>query len=136
MAFELHPRLSADTFLVGDLILSRVLLMNDARFPWLMLVPRRPNVAEATDLPMAERSILMEEIASVSTALKTMTEAHRINIAALGNAVAQLHVHVIARFTSDPAWPAPVWGHGTREPYGPDASDTFLTAIRARLPLI
>jgi diadenosine tetraphosphate (Ap4A) HIT family hydrolase len=136
MAFELHPRIAGVTLPVGDLLLSRVLLMNDARFPWLVLVPRRPDIIEITDLPTAERSILMEEIASVSTSLKDATRADRINVAALGNVVAQLHVHVVARFATDPAWPGAVWGHGKAEPYADEAAASFRAAIAQRLTFV
>ncbi len=116
-AFTLDPRLAADTVLVGDLMLSRVLLMNDARFPWLILVPRRAQLREIVDLAASEQNALMGEIAAVSLALQRLTSPHKLNVAALGNQVAQLHVHVIARFSEDAAWPRPVWGIGTAEPY-------------------
>ncbi len=136
MSFDLHPRLAGDTLPIGDLLLSRVLLMNDLRFPWLMLVPRRPNMSEFTDLPTAERSILMEEIAAVSTALKQATHSPKLNVGALGNIVPQLHVHVVARFENDPAWPGPVWGHGDREPYPEQAAEAFAAEISQRLALV
>src|SRR6516164_5227763 len=101
MSFELHPRIAADTVALGDLMICRVLMMNDARYPWLMLVPRRPNVTELFDLGVAERAIVMEEIATVSAALKDVTECRKVNIATLGNIVSQLHVHIVARFEDD-----------------------------------
>jgi len=116
-AFALDPRLAQDTVPLGDLKLSRVLAMNDANYPWLILVPRRPHLVELIDLDRAEQAELMQEIAHVAGALKTVTGCHKLNIAALGNAVAQLHIHVIARFSTDAAWPNPVWGRVPARPY-------------------
>lgn len=122
--FALDPRLAADTRLVGDLPLSRVLLMDDARFPWLVLVPRRAGLVELHDLPRAERIVLLDEIDRTATALTRIFRPDKLNVAALGNVVAQLHVHVIARFHADAAWPRPVWGVGERVPYATaDAAD-------------
>lgn len=115
--FSLHPRLAADTHHVGDLALSSVLLMDDARYPWLILVPRRPELSEIVDLPAAERAVLIEEIAIASRALRDVAGAEKLNVGAIGNVVPQLHVHVVARFAADPEWPAPVWGRGTPVPY-------------------
>ena len=116
-AFALAPQLAADTIPVGDLALSSVLLMDDARFPWFILVPRRPDVGELTDLSDEEAAALMGEIRIAARVMLDMAKPDKINVAALGNVVAQLHVHVVGRFRSDPAWPGPVWGHGTRAPY-------------------
>ncbi|BBE72691.1 HIT domain-containing protein [Oharaeibacter diazotrophicus] len=116
-AFELDPRLAADTLPLGELGLSRLLLMNDRTYPWLILVPRRAGLAELIDLPAAERHRLMDEIALVSTALRDLARPDKINVGALGNMVRQLHVHVIARFTTDPAWAGPVWGKTAAVPY-------------------
>lgn len=115
--FTLHQRLAEDTVLVADWALSRVLLMNDARFPWLILVPRRAGLSELFDLKHAERMVLVEEISRASLGLKTMFKAKKINIGALGNMVPQLHIHVVARMESDAAWPGPVWGSGDAFPY-------------------
>ncbi len=120
--FALHPRLAADTVPVGDLPLCRVLLMDDARFPWLILVPRRPGLREVHDLPAAERAVLIEEVAAASRALDADARPDKLNVGALGNVVAQLHIHVVARFAADPAWPGPVWGSGPAQPYGPGAA--------------
>ncbi len=116
-SFALHPRLAADTHVMGDLPLCRVLLMNDARFPWLILVPRRAGLHEMADLPPEDAPAMMNEIRLVSKALRDVLSPDRINVAAIGNMVDQLHVHVIARTTSDPAWPGTVWGHGGAKPY-------------------
>lgn len=131
--FELHPRIDADTALVCEWALSRVLLMNDSAYPWLILVPRRPATAEITDLDPAERLTLMEEISRASSGLRSLVSPDRINVAALGNVVPQLHVHVIARFTADPAWPKPVWGAFPARPYTPEALEARLAQWRAVL---
>lgn len=115
--FALDPRLEADTLPVGDLALSTVLLMNDARFPWLILVPRVPGASEITDLGDADATTMMAEIRTATRVMLALAKPDKVNVAALGNAVPQLHVHVVGRFRSDPAWPGPVWGHGTRNPY-------------------
>lgn len=117
MAFTLHERLAADTLLVADLPLCRVLLMNDRRFPWLILVPRREGLRDFDDVAAAEKAKFHAEIDLASDVLREAAKAHKMNVAALGNMVPQLHVHVIARFPEDAAWPAPVWGVGTAEPY-------------------
>ena len=109
-AWSLHPQLAADTHNVGDLPLSRLLIIKDANYPWVILVPRRTGVSEIIDLGAAEQAELMDEIVRTGAALKEITACTKLNIAALGNVVAQLHVHVIARHKSDPAWPQPVWG--------------------------
>jgi diadenosine tetraphosphate (Ap4A) HIT family hydrolase len=116
-AFALDPRLAADTVEVGDLALCRVLLMDDARFPWLILVPRRADLTEFTDLPDPDATTLWQEIRIATGVMQALAKPDKVNVAALGNVVAQLHVHVVGRFRSDPAWPGPVWGFGTRSPY-------------------
>lgn len=127
--FALDPRLVADTAPVMILGLSRVLLMNDARFPWLILVPERAGAVEIFDLAPDDQARLMDEAARISAALKAVTGARKINIAALGNMVAQLHVHVIARFEGDIAWPAPVWAAGPAQPYAPRDLATQATRL-------
>ena len=133
--FELHPRLAADTVPIGDLALCRVLLMDDARFPWTMLVPRRPGLREIVDLPGSERAVLIEEIAELSRVLADVTRAEKLNVGAIGNLVPQLHIHVVARFAADAAWPAPVWGQGTSVPYGPEAARALAARLARALPL-
>src|SRR5215467_5024562 len=122
MAFVLHPRLMADTTVVVDWKLSRVLLMNDKRFPWLILVPRRPDLSEIFDLDEAGRIQLMAEITRAGEKLKAWGRARgcgdKINVANIGNMVPQLHVHVVARGKGDPAWPGTVWNAGAAVPYG------------------
>lgn len=130
--FELDPRLKADTVPVGDLALSSVLLMNDARFPWLILVPRRPDLSELTDLSAEDAARMMDEIRLATSVMLDLAKPDKVNVGALGNMVAQLHVHVVGRFRSDPAWPGPVWGHGTRMPY-PDHAAASLADRAATL---
>ena len=115
--FALDARLAADTIPIGELALCAVLLMGDARFPWFILVPRRTGVSELTDLSDADATALMQEIRVAARVLNEMAQPDKLNLGALGNVVPQLHVHVIGRFRSDPAWPGPVWGHGNRTPY-------------------
>lgn len=115
--FQLDSRLEADTYVVGELQLSRVLLMRDARFPWAILVPRRAEKREILDLEPRDRAMLYREIETVSEAMQRLFAPHKLNMAAIGNVVAQLHVHVIARYEHDVAWPKPVWGFGERVAY-------------------
>jgi diadenosine tetraphosphate (Ap4A) HIT family hydrolase len=117
MSFVLDERLARDTFAVGDWPLSRVLLMNDARYPWLILVPRRKDLVELTDLDARERALLVEEAGQAAAFLKRETKADKINIGALGNVVRQFHLHVVGRTVGDPAWPGPIWGRGAATPY-------------------
>ena len=115
--FELHSRLAADCIRVGRLPLSLLLLLNDARYPWFILVPQRSGIGEIFQLPESDQCQLWRESANLSHNLMQSFHADKINIGALGNLVPQLHVHHIARFTSDPAWPGPVWGHSEPLPY-------------------
>lgn len=108
--FALHPQLAADGFFLVDWPLSQVLRMNDAAYPWLILVPRLTGAREIVDLSAADRVRLMDEIAWASQALKDLQHPDKINVGALGNVVPQLHVHVLGRFRDDPSWPKPVWG--------------------------
>ena len=133
MTFLLDPTLDADTLVIGRLVLSRVLLMNDARYPWLILVPERPDLAEIIDLEEAARHQLMREIGAASEALKALFRPDKLNVAALGNRVRQLHVHVIARFVSDQAWPGPVWGVGAAEAYPPHMAGVTMDRIASAL---
>lgn len=132
-AFRLDPRLAADGLPVGRFGLSRLLLMNDATYPWLVLVPERPQVSELFDLSPDELATLTTETALVARMLKILVAADKINVAALGNVVAQLHVHVIARFATDPAWPAPVWGRAPARPYAADEAARMLGRVSGAL---
>jgi diadenosine tetraphosphate (Ap4A) HIT family hydrolase len=129
--FALDARLAADTVLVGDAALCRVLLMDDARWPWLILVPRRVGLTELHELGGEDRTRLWAESAAVAEAMLAQTPPGKLNVAALGNVVAQLHLHHVLRQPGDPAWPGPVWGFGTRSPH-PDAP-AVAAAWRQRL---
>lgn len=115
--FALDSRLAAATLPVGDLALSSVLLQNDSRFPWLVLVPRRPGLVELTDLDDQDYRTLADEIRLATRVMLALAKPDKVNVAAIGNVVPQMHVHVVGRFRSDPAWPGPVWGFGTPAPY-------------------
>ncbi|MSO85599.1 MAG: HIT domain-containing protein [Rhodospirillales bacterium] len=115
--FRLHERLAAETFEVARWPLCRVLLMNDRTYPWLILVPERAGLKDLHDLDPADHGAVMAEIGRAARALQRLFKPDKINVAALGNVVVQLHVHVVARFTTDPAWPRPVWGVRAPEPY-------------------
>lgn len=133
MSFALDPRLAADTHAIGALPFSELLLMDDARFPWLILVPRIAGARELIDLDEGDQRLLLGEIDRVARVLDELLHPDKLNIAALGNVVPQLHVHVIARFTGDAAWPNPVWGRGERVAYGERERAARIAALRAAL---
>lgn len=133
MTFRLDPRLAADTHPIGDLPLSRLLLMDDMRFPWLVMVPRIAGARELIDLDDGDQRALLAEIAAVGRAFELLLKPDKLNIAALGNVVTQLHVHVIARYTTDAAWPQPVWGRGERAAYAAAARQARIEALRETL---
>ena len=124
-AFVLDPALERDSFFIADVGLTQMRLMNDRRFPWLILVPKRGGIAEMHELTPLDQTMLTFEVAQVSTALQTFTQADKMNVAALGNQVRQLHVHVIARFTGDAAWPGPVWCAGAGQGYETGEAQSF-----------
>ena len=132
-AWSLHPQLKQDTIDIGELPLCKVLVIKDANYPWLLLVPRRPEKVEIIDLDEVEQAQLMTEVARTARALKDITKCDKLNVAALGNMVPQLHVHVIARRTSDAAWPRPVWG--VVPPLAHDAEEVqhFISALRRKI---
>ena len=132
-AFALDQRLAADTHRVGDLALSRVLLFDDARFPWLVLVPRQAGLRDLIDLAHDDQHQLLDEVNRCAHVLHALDKPDKLNIAALGNVVAQLHVHVIARYASDAAWPRPVWNVGERVLFEADALQRRLGTLRAAL---
>ena len=133
MSFALDPRLAADTHAIGALPFSELLLMDDARFPWVILVPRIAGARELIDLDEGDQRLLLGEIDRVARVLEAMLHPDKLNIAALGNVVPQLHVHVIARFTTDAAWPNPVWGRGERMAYGERERAARIARLRAAL---
>lgn len=127
--FFLDKRLAAVSIHALDLPLSRVLVMDDARYPWLVLVPRRAHLTEMFELDPTDRVILTEELTVAASQLKTLTKCHKINVANLGNNVPQLHIHVIARNPGDFSWPGPVWGMGDAVPYEPTALEEFVQRV-------
>ena len=135
MSFELDDRLARDTLVVGDLKLCRVLLMNDGRWPWLILVPRREGLVEFTDLDSPDQAQLMDEAGRTARFLKSQARVDKINVGALGNIVRQLHLHVVARVAGDPAWPGPVWGYGTATRYDDKSARSLIAAAQKNLGL-
>lgn len=131
--YELHPQLADDTAPVCDLSVCEVRLMDDANHPWLVLVPKLAGAVEIIDLSPAQRTQLSTDIDAAARALKTLFKPHKLNVAALGNQVPQLHVHVIARYTDDIAWPRPVWGAANARPYAPEQLIERVSALRAAL---
>ena len=131
--FVLHPQLASDCIVVGQFELSTIILMNDRQFPWFILVPRREDVTEVFQLDQADRVQLMNESCWLAEALKDAFAADKINVAALGNMVSQLHIHHIARYREDPAWPAPVWGKLPAVPYNDDQLNECVTRLQTVL---
>jgi diadenosine tetraphosphate (Ap4A) HIT family hydrolase len=132
--YELHPQLAADTHPLATLGLCDLRLMDDANYPWLVLVPRVPAARELIDLDATQRHLLTDEIDLAGRLLRGAFRPHKLNVAALGNLVPQLHVHVIAREETDPAWPAPVWGRVAARPYPPEALVERVRLLRDFLP--
>jgi diadenosine tetraphosphate (Ap4A) HIT family hydrolase len=131
--WSLHPQLAQDTVPLGDLPLARALLAKDANYPWLILVPRLPGLVELIDLEENAQVQLLGEVAAAARALKSVTRCDKLNIAALGNQVPQLHVHVIARRHSDAAWPKPVWGVKPPLAYNDSQQASLLGVLRQSL---
>ena len=133
--FELHPQLAKDTHPVGQTDLCEVLLSRDARYPWLILVPRVADIVEIHELGDGAQAQLWREVTDTGRVLTGIYHADKLNVAALGNVVPQLHVHVIARVAGDPAWPGPVWGHGQAQRYGRQSLTDHLDRLRTNLPV-
>ncbi|MEW9798238.1 HIT domain-containing protein [Alteromonas sp. CYL-A6] len=131
--FKLDERLQGDTLKVADLPLCRVLLMNDSQFPWLILVPRRDNVIEFTELSETDQQQLWQESLHVSRVMQQVFGPDKMNVAALGNVVSQLHVHHVARYKNDVAWPHPVWGRQPAIPYSEQDATTRCSQLAALL---
>lgn len=131
--FALDPRLDADTRHVTTLPLCELRLMDDARYPWLVLVPRRAGMTEIADLAESEQAQLWREANQAAAALRAVAPCDKLNLGALGNIVRQLHLHVVARTEGDAAWPGPVWGNGVALPYAADALAARLAALRQKL---
>jgi diadenosine tetraphosphate (Ap4A) HIT family hydrolase len=132
-SWTLHPQLADDCSMIVELPLSRLLLNHDAGYPWLVLVPRRVGATEIIDLDRADQGQLMTEIDQVSRVLKAATGCDKLNVAAIGNLVPQLHVHVVARRRGDQAWPKPVWGAAPPRPYDHAERERLLAAVRTAL---
>lgn len=131
--YALHPQLADDTHPLAQLDLCDLRLMDDCNYPWLVLVPRLADAVELLDLDAAQRHLLTDEIDTVGRVLRNSFRPDKLNVAALGNQVPQLHVHVIARFRTDPAWPRPVWGTAAARPYGEELLIERITQLQAAL---
>ncbi|WP_024890709.1 HIT family protein [Luteimonas huabeiensis] len=132
--YALHPQLAADSHPLAALALCELRLMDDANYPWLVLVPRVAGARELIDLDRDQRLRLTDEIDFAARLLRAAVSPDKLNVAALGNLVPQLHVHVIGRFVGDPAWPAPVWGRVAARPYAPEALVARVRALQAAMP--
>lgn len=137
---EIDPAFVATSHAIGDLPLCQVRLQDDARYPWLVLIPRGERLRELEDLATGDRAVLMEEIVRAGRALQVLGEAlgvpvEKLNVGALGNVTPQLHVHVVGRRRDDPAWPGPVWGFGAAEPYAADVAAYAIETARRALGL-
>ncbi|WP_425995366.1 HIT domain-containing protein [Caulobacter sp. DWR1-3-2b1] len=134
--FVLDPAFVATSAALGDLPLCEARLQLDARYPWIVLIPRRPGLREIEDLSPADRIALMDEVVLAGAAVRALGfQIDKLNVGALGNVTPQLHVHVIGRRVGDPAWPGPVWGHSAAEPFEPAALEAAVAAARAALSL-
>ncbi len=131
--FELDPRLARDTELVENLGLCQLRIMKDSRWPWFMLVPQRNDMSELFELTPLDQALLTFETNMVAAALKKATGAEKINVAAIGNIVRQLHVHIVARFDGDPNWPGPIWGYGQAEAYEDTAKQSLIKSLTENL---
>lgn len=133
MSFILDKRLEQSSFFVTDLPLCQVRLSHDSRYPWLILIPRVHNICEVFDLTAQQQLDLWVETTTIAEILHQQTHPHKMNIATLGNVVGQLHMHVVARFTHDAAWPHPIWGHGAPIPYNDQTAATLIDKCRKQL---
>lgn len=129
MTFTLHPNLARDAIAIGRFALCRVLVINDANYPWFVLVPARAGISDTIDLTAADHAALWAESRIFGAAIMTAFAGDKLNVASLGNITPQLHIHHIVRYTTDQAWPGPVWGVHPMRAY----SETELDAVRARL---
>ncbi len=133
MPFELHPRLAADSHHITDFALCEVRLINDANYPWIVLIPRRDAIREIHELVDADQRLFLEELSSTSKRMQALFSADKMNVAALGNMVPQLHLHIVARFADDPAWPGAIWGATDTQPYTAQARAERIERIAAAL---
>lgn len=135
MTFQLHPRLEQDCIAIGRFNLCRLLMMNDSQYPWFILVPEIADLREIYQLGKLERELLLEESCFLTENLAVLYDADKMNIAAIGNLVPQLHIHHIVRYETDKAWPAPVWGKFAAVPYSEQQITDTLSRIRGRLAI-
>ena len=131
--FQLDPRLAADSLFIADGPLSQIRLMDDARYPWLLLVPRVPDIAEWMELDGNQQRLLLAEINQAGKLVRAEAGVEKLNIGALGNVVRQFHVHLVGRHAGDPAWPGPVWGNGTALRFSPAQRQARIEAWQLRL---
>lgn len=131
--FALDPRLENDTLPVVPLGLCDLRVMNDARWPWAILIPKRQDIVEFHDLSPLDQTMLTFETSLVAKAMKRVTRADKLNIGTLGNIVSMFHLHIVARKAEDANWPGPVWGFGTREPYEEEALQRFIADLEAEV---
>lgn len=129
--FELHPQLQADTFFIKKLQISGLHLINDARYPWVVLVPEIENLRDLHNLTEDDYRTVMNEIRQVSNGMDSLFSPTKMNVAALGNMVPQLHIHIIARYDQDEAWPGPIWGSGEAVPYGRDKKEQQIKQLKS-----
>lgn len=129
--FTLDKILKNDTYWLGDFPLSRLLLAKDANYPWFILVPRRSGVTELCDLSATDQQQFIQESNFLSQLIRRLFEADKLNVAALGNVVSQLHIHHIVRYKSDDAWPSPVWGYAPATPYSEQRFSTIIGQLAA-----
>ncbi|BCP54171.1 diadenosine tetraphosphate hydrolase [Kaistia sp. 32K] len=129
--FEIAERIAADSIFVAEWPLCQLRLMDDRRYPWLLLLPRKPGLEEWTELPDAELAVLAVETKRAGLLLGAVATFDKLNVGALGNIVRQMHVHVIGRSVGDAAWPGPVWGQGTREPYPADEREALISRLQS-----
>ena len=134
--FQLDPQLEKDTVRIADWHLCQVRLMNDSRYPWVILIPKVPDIAEIHELAEEQQHLLLGESVRLSKALDQLFAPHKLNVAALGNMVRQLHVHHIVRYENDPAFPKPVWGAGDAEPYEDEALIETVNGLQIVLELL
>jgi diadenosine tetraphosphate (Ap4A) HIT family hydrolase len=132
--FALDAQLVQDTFTVGNFPLCQLLLSKDSNYPWFILVPRRPGITEVFELDESDQQQLWKETSALSSVLNGAFQADKLNVAALGNVVSQLHMHVIVRYRSDVAWPAPVWGKHSAKPYTPEQVAAVYQQLRSVMP--
>ena len=132
--FELHPRLQSDTLFIADLLLCRLLLVNDNQYPWTLLVPRRPDLKEAHHLSPEDQRQLQIESNMLCRTMESLFSPDKLNVAAIGNVVPQLHIHHIARFKTDVSWPAPVWGALPAVPYSKLEKTQLVTHLQNAIP--